>query len=145
MSIAYLARVVLRVPGTDPYVATSLAILALALPFVWSRRSRRELEEAWSSETLFFAMRTDVTRRLTFSVLLAAVSIAGPVLSIVRGAPDFGPVWSITRSLFSVCFGILGLFVLTVRVPRLLRERREIPIVPDPYEFSRSTSTFGLP
>ena len=48
------------------------------------------------------------------------------------------------RLAFSAALGTLGIFVLAVRVPRLLRERREIPVVSDPYRHS-SESFFGLP
>jgi hypothetical protein len=53
LSLAFMTRVFSGNGGIDPVMATLQAILLLAWPFVLLRRSRKELEEAWSSETLF--------------------------------------------------------------------------------------------
>lgn len=148
LSLAFATRVVLRVTGIeqgDVGFALVLAILAFVLPFVEMRRSQRELEEAWSSDVLFHALRKDVDARLKGSAILAAVGIAISILFFVDRVAGGGAFPAgVARPVFVGCFGALGLFVLIVRVPRLLRERREIPVVPDPYEFPPSTSTLGL-
>jgi hypothetical protein len=148
LSIALAARVALRVTGIeqgDVGLQPALAILAFVLPFVAMRRSQRELEEAWSSDVIFHFLRKHVDERLKGSIGLAVVGIAisiGLFIDRVSGGSAFPA--GVARAVFVGSFGALGLFVLIVRVPRLLRERREIPVVPDPYDFPPSTSTLGL-
>lgn len=148
LSIALAARVALRVSGIeqgDVGLQPALAILAFVLPFVAMRRSQRELEEAWNSDVIFHFLRKHVDERLKGAIGLAVVGIAisiGLFIDRVSGGGAFPA--GVARAVFVGSFGALGLFVLIVRVPRLLRERREIPVVPDPYDFSPSTSTLGL-
>lgn len=147
-SIALAARVAQRVTGAEHGemgLEPVMAILFLLLPFVEMRRSHRELGEAWSSDVLFHALRKDVDARLKGSVFLGVLVIAASILFLVDRVAG-GRVFpaGVARAVFVGCFGALGLFVLAVRVPQLLRERREIPVVPDPYEFPPSTSTLGL-
>ncbi len=144
LSLAFMTRV--AAGGIDPVVATLQALLLVAWPFVLMRRSRRELEEAWSSDTLFYAIRQELKWRLLISGSLAVTAVTLTALLLVDRALGSGVFpGGALRLAFSAALGTLGIFVLAVRVPQLLRERREIPVVPDPYQFARSTSTFGLP
>ena len=148
LSIALAARVALRVSGIeqgDVGLQPALAILAFILPFVAMRRSQRELEEAWNSDVIFHFLRKHVDERLKGSVGLAVVGIAVSILFFIDRVAGGGAFPAgLARAVFVGSFGALGLFVLIVRVPRLLRERREIPVVPDPYDLPPSTSTLGL-
>lgn len=149
LSLAFAARVALRVTGIeqgDVGLQPALAILAFVLPFVAMRRSQRELEEAWNSDVFFHALRKDIDARLKGSVFLAVLVIAASILFFIDRVSGGGAFPAgVARAVFVGCFGALGLFVLAVRVPQLLRERREIPDVPDPYDFPPSTSTLRLP
>jgi hypothetical protein len=142
LSLAFAVRVTLKVTGLehgDLGLDPALAILAFVSPFVAMRRSRRELEEAWCSDVLFHALRKYVNERLTGSFGLAVVGIAVSISFLVDRASGSGTFPAgVARAVFVGCFGALGLFVLIVRVPRLLRERQEIPLVADPY------ATLGL-
>jgi hypothetical protein len=144
VSLAFAVRVTLKVIGIehgDLGLDPALAILAFVSPFVAMRRSRRELEEARCSDVLFHTLRKYVNERLKGSVGLAVFGIAMSVLFFVDRVSVSGPFPAgVVRAVFVGCFGALGLFVLIVRVPRLLRERRELPVVPDPYDFP----TLGL-
>lgn len=144
LSLAFMTRVALGNGGIDPQMATLQAILLLAWPFVLLRRSRRELEEAWSSDTLFYAIRKEIKQRLLISGSMAVTAVILMVLMLIDRAlgSSVFPGGAL-RIAFSGALGTLGLFVLAVRVPQLLRERREIPVVPDPYQHS-SESFFGL-
>lgn len=144
LSLAFMTRVFFGNGGIDPELAILQAILLLAWPFILMRRSRRELEEAWSSDILFYAIRKDLKQRLLFSGSLAATAVTFMALMLVDRAIRSGafPTGAL-RMTFSAAFGVLGLFVLAVRVPRLLREFREIPHIPDPYQHS-SDWFFGL-
>jgi hypothetical protein len=144
LSLAFMTRVAFGDGRIDPEMATLQAILLLAWPFVLLRRSRRELEEAWSSDTLFYAIRKELKQRLLLSGSLAVIAVTLMALMLVDRALGSGVFpGGAPRLAFSAALGTLGIFVLTVRVPRLLRERREIPLVPDPYQHS-SESFFGL-
>ena len=148
LSLAFATRVALRVTGIeqgDVGFGPVLAILLFVLPFVAMRRSQRELEEAWNSDVLFHSLRKYVDERLKGSVGLAVVGIAVSILFFIDRVAGGGAFPAgLARAVFVGCFGALGLFVLIVRIPRLLRERREIPVVPDPCDFPPSTSTLGL-
>jgi hypothetical protein len=77
---------------------------------------------------------------------VAAIAVTLMALTLVDRALGSGVFpGGALRLAFSAALGTLGIFLLAFRVPKLLRERREIPVVPDPYEFARSTSTFGMP
>lgn len=144
---AFAFRAAAKAAGLEQGSAPADAAMAMMWAFLLYadvRRSRKEIADAWSFDTLFFSMRRDVTTRLKGSivggflaVIFSAVFIADRILGFLqlRGG--------LLRTAFDLALGAVGLFVLAVRVPRLLREQREIPDVPDPYQHS-SESFFGL-
>ena len=145
LASATLVRVVPKDTEVDLSMSALEAVLVLVWPFVLLRRSRVEVEEGWSSDILFYAIRKDLKQRLLFSGSLAAVAVALMVLIFVDRAVGRGVFpGGVFRLAFAAALVTLGIFVLAVRVPRLLRELREIPDVPDPYQHS-SDSFFGLP
>lgn len=142
LALAFAVRVILKVTGLEQGnlgLDPVLAIVAFVSPFVAMRRSRRELNEAWSSDVLFHTLRKYVNERLTAAFVLSVVGIALSISFFVDRQSGGGAFPAgVARAIFVGCFGALGLFVLIVRVPRLLRERQEIPLVADPY------ATLGL-
>jgi hypothetical protein len=122
------------VPGEASLMDWSLALMWVAAPFVEIRRRRRAIEEAFRSDVLLFEMRTDVHQRLitagafiVFALGLVAFLAADRLLD--RGSSPGGAM----NLAFSAGLAALSTYVAAVRIPALLRERREIPEVRDPY------------
>jgi hypothetical protein len=146
IAVAWTIRFGLKVAGVvegSPLSEAWIPLWVLIVHFDM-QRMRREIEEAWSSDTLFYAIRKDLNHRLLGSGVLAVLAVGYAAFALAFRALGRGglPTGGFALA-FAAGLGALGLFVLAARVPRLLRELREIPDVPDPYQHS-SESIFGL-
>jgi hypothetical protein len=139
VGFAFLVRIGLRAAGVErgdvSAMDVMLALMLIATPFVEMRRRRRAIEEAWSSDVLFHEMRVDVRQRL----LGAGAFVAFGLCSVAFFAADRLLGWGVvpgrvSNVVLSAGLAALSVYVGTVRIPALLRERREIPAVSDPYE-----------
>lgn len=138
IGLALLVKTSLRaaglVPGDASLMDWGLALMWTAAPFLEIRRRRRAIEEAFRSDVLLFEMRADVQQRLFSSgafILFALGLVAFFAVERLQGREGFAG--GAVTLVLSAGLAALCTYVAAVRIPALLRERREIPEVRDPY------------